>query len=543
MDQNPDTKDLTKASEKRKPLPTMSPLPRNQKALDTPPPSKAPDASEFSNLPLNSCNGASSLIGSLDPCLEKACSENTFGSSPGSSSSQPRVDYTDCQLGSGSCKISDRSRTRKVVTWAPEVVFINHTQMQLQKYLSLDLPKEIDWWEIQTEVDAFAATLRSGKLLKAVQDIPSQEMNRIADGLPVSLMSAVKKVTSDIRGNMAEDYDIRSDNGDDELELVTYRRELLQYLDTRLDNLMFCRYDGCMVEPDTCPRSEMQRQGINDVYELGPAFGPAGHIVNDWDRSDRPLAWPICFSQAYMAMKYDRVGKDGRLWVSSLSTHLAYSVLGMANHWWSSVPLLRDDRLLVRTQSWIYIPNLDATSRKYAQSFMSGAKMEEYAGAITSDQITWSCRHLNAAPHLKPMYDFENPDSTAYIRNCTECAMEYQIDTLKSIPILRFLRPNYMVSNNAFCALITVWRDFGRCLTPYDPRWQAHFIEYERDEFRHNFPADEQIARSEEEEECATDWPVGGIRRAFEGVDEYMDFEYALDENSQVRFLVSGKME
>lgn len=146
---------------------------------------------------------------------------------------------------------------------------------------------------------------------------------------------------------------------------------------------------------------------------------------------------------------------------------------------------------------------------------------------------------ISTPPHLKSIYDFKNPEDAAQVRRCTECAMEYQIDTLKSIPTLRFLKSNYIVPDSAFCALITVWRDFGRFLTPFNPRWQAHFIGYEHDAFQRTWPADKQKARSEDEEECATDWTVGGIKRAFEGVDEYMEFEYALDERSQVKFLVS----
>lgn len=108
--------------------------------------------------------------------------------------------------------------------------------------------------------------------------------------------------------------------------------------------------------------------------------------------------------------------------------------------------------------------------------------------------------------------------------------MEYRFDIVKTIPVNWTLVSSHPIGD-AFCAVVTVYRDFGRCLTPYDPRWAAHFVEYEFSGFTGDFPAENQILRNPAEEECATDWELGGIMKAFEGTDEIVAIELSLHES------------
>jgi hypothetical protein len=76
--------------------------------------------------------------------------------------------------------------------------------------------------------------------------------------------------------------------------------------------------------------------------------------------------------------------------------------------------------------------------------------------------------------------------------------------------------------------VFTVWRDLGRCLSPFDPRWTAHFEEYEGDEYKMGFfrlhDETEPNKGWREDEEPVNDWALGGIRKAFE-----MDEDWELD--------------
>lgn len=83
--------------------------------------------------------------------------------------------------------------------------------------------------------------------------------------------------------------------------------------------------------------------------------------------------------------------------------------------------------------------------------------------------------------------------------------------------------------------VISCWRDFGSCRSVLDERWRAHFREYE------SLVSGEDGGerwRDEENEQPAQDWELGGIKRAFEGIEGYAgegeetegDLKWALEE-------------
>ncbi|PVH73700.1 hypothetical protein DL98DRAFT_519743 [Cadophora sp. DSE1049] len=238
-----------------------------------------------------------------------------------------------------------------------------------------------------------------------------------------------------------------------------------------------------------------------------------------------------------MAMKLHRLGKGCARQIEFLNDMNGQMLENMTNHFVVTEPFISEDRLLVRTQSWIYAHSLDPESKAYVQAFLNGNCIESYK---RNDPMTWACRHLNTDPDGY-IYDFDHPEEAAKLRRCNECAFEYQIDTVKSIP-RNWTSVSPQPITKDFCAVIAIWRDFGRCPTPYDPRWAAHFVEYTEPYFTSRFPARNQQLRNPAEEEPANDWELGGIMRAYERCDELIETERSLH-TSVLRLLLSTEKE
>ncbi|KAL2072388.1 hypothetical protein VTL71DRAFT_11731 [Oculimacula yallundae] len=297
-------------------------------------------------------------------------------------------------------------------------------------------------------------------------------------------------------------------------ESLAHRRALLEYLDSRLDQFIFCRYLGAIQVPAVSPLSIQRDADPTSVDGMTKRHGPTSYIVSHFNCKTRPFLSPIRFSQASMAMKEYRLGQNPKRWIRTLKdfdVHYGKT----ANHCVSLDYWITNDRLLVRTQSWIYAHSDTPQAEKIRRNFLNGEIIPAYDNG---NIMSWMCRHLMSNPD-KHLFDFMNPQESAKLQRCKECAMEYRIDVVKSIPVNYTSVTHHPLIN--FCAVVTVWRDFGRCLSPYDPRWAAHFSEYESGSFTSHFPVEKQAARCASEEECATDWELGGIMRAYEGSDDY----------------------
>ncbi|KAK0101587.1 hypothetical protein ONS95_006751 [Cadophora gregata] len=449
-----------------------------------------------------------------------------------------------------------RFRPRKSITWDSSIEVKDRTQEELTKYGRTGMVEvKEDWWKDPDQLKACECFLSTGKYLDALMALPCGDVKRTVSLLPPKIVRMIMGISSQVgtMGELApEEYrdstdssddepllisDIGADTGDrnddanieiaicdvDVQEMAAHRRLLAEYLDRRLDRHLFCRYSGRLKRPARCPKLELRTQGIEVIYASTKSWGPTAHIVSLATRSDRPLISPIRFSQAYMAMKLYRLGDDCTTQLEFLHDMHGQCLENMANHYVSTKPFISGDRLLLRSQFWIYAHKLEPKSKAYVQNFLNGNWIAPYRPNAT---MTWACRHINTNPQ-KYIYDFKHPEEAAKLRRCAECAFEYQIDTVKSIPV-SWTSVSPRPITEGFCAVITVWRDFGRCLTPYDPRWAAHFAEYTEPTFTSRFPARNQQLHNPAEEEPANDWELGGIMRAYEGCDELIETERSL---------------
>ncbi|KAG4438033.1 hypothetical protein IFR05_006492 [Cadophora sp. M221] len=449
-------------------------------------------------------------------------------------------------------------RSGKRISWDPEIIPIERTQKQISYYMSGG--EEEHWWDDPNLLQACESflTTSDGKLLDALMSLTQMDVLNIVMQVP----EKIKRMILDISRKFAEaeemnrmnewenwagridadeeftnadaenETEVEEDDADDQEEMlrnlaaekIAHRRLLAEYLDSRLDDYMFCRYQGIIQHPCMCPKAELGSRGVATVHQSTKKHGPSSYIVSFQGFRNRPLLSPIRFSQACMAMKLYRQGKDYKHWIKSIKD-IAWNHVKTTSHFVSADIWVTNDRLLVRTQSWIYAHSLDPASKNYVQKFLNGYHLPSYEKNPLS---SWACRHLAISPSKKHIFNFDNPEESTKIRQCEECALEYRIDVVKTIPVNWTPDSPRAIGDDAFCAVVTVYRDFGRCLTPYDPRWAAHFVEYELNGFAEEFPAENQKLRDPAEEECATDWQLGGIMKAFEGMDEIDPSERSL---------------
>jgi hypothetical protein len=171
-------------------------------------------------------------------------------------------------------------------------------------------------------------------------------------------------------------------------------------------------------------------------------------------------------------------------------------------------------RLLHRKQDWFFGTGKDMkeleTAVRQALWLQDPASLKPYPGV---------CRHFKRTDlHLRLLHFFASIPGPCKLYRCDECALEWQIDIV-----------DIKTENSSGLALVfTVWRDLGRCLSPFDPRWTAHFEEYEGDKYKNSFghlhDETEPNKGWREDEEPVNDWAFGGIRKAFE-----MDEDWKLD--------------
>ncbi|KAH7370007.1 hypothetical protein BKA65DRAFT_471249 [Rhexocercosporidium sp. MPI-PUGE-AT-0058] len=466
----------------------------------------------------------------------------------------PTFGYIDCR---------PRPRSRKRISWDPKIVAKWRTQKQIKNYITTFVDIEEHWWDDPDQLKACESflTTSDGRLLDALMGLTPVDVQKMVMQIPVKVKDMVLSISrklaeseeiveGELMAEGIEDTDIETedDEEDDTVEeekmnqnfadeKIARQNVLLEYVESRLEDFIFCRYQGTLRQPSVCPKAALRSQSITIVDQATKDHGPTSYIVSLVPCRNRPLLSPIRFSQVQMAMKLYRQDKQYKHWIKSLKDIAGYFG-NPANHFMSSECWITDDRLLVRTQSWVYAHNLEPESKAYVQAYLNGDHLLIYD---RSPMTSWACRHLNASPD-KHMFDFDNPEESAKVHRCDKCAMEYRIDIAKSIPVSWTLVSPHSIVGDAFCAVVTVYRDFGRCLTPYDPRWMSHFLEYEYSGFTGAFPAENQMVRNPAEEECANDWEVGGIMRAFEDADETDPIELSLHE-SVLKLLLSTEEE
>ena len=501
----------------------------------------------------------SSIMAFLDCRLSnkiKSWTSKLMGSNPSATlqqSSERNMAPTSEPLGYDQAQVQYQNRPghRRSITWDSTIEFIDRPQSQISKYARTStVEMEIDWWKYPVQLKACECFLSTGEYLDAFMALSYEDVRKIVCLLPPEIVNMVLSISAKV-GRMEEltpeeyqdgmeyadsprtvsNADADAESEEDALEIVAHRRLLAEYLDSRLEAYLFCRYSGVLKRPASCPKRELSRQTPETLYEATRGCGPTAHILSLETRSDRSLISPIRFSQVYKAMKLHRLGKGSARDISFLDLMYGYLLDDKINHYIVIDPFILDDRLLLRTQYWTSAHILEAERKAYIQAFLNG-NCPSWGQKLP---MAWACRHLNTS---SSNYDFDHPEEALKLRRCNECAFEYQIDTVKQIPVNWTSVSPAQIANESFCAVVTTWRDFGRCLTPYDPRWAAHFVEYTEPYFTTCFPADNQQLRNPNEEEPANDWELGGIRRAYERCDELIETERSLH-RSVLKLLLS----
>lgn len=325
-----------------------------------------------------------------------------------------------------------RARSGKRISWDPEIIPKERTQKQISSYTSLYIDiEQAQWWENPLLLKACESFLMTsdGKLLDALMGLTPMDVLNIVMQIPVQIKTMIldisrkfaesqemhrmrewERLTASIEGDEEftntdadNETEFEEDNADDQeetnrkfiAEKIAHRRVLLEYLDSRLDDYMFCRYQGILQQPTVYPKAALRSQGIGVVDQATKTYGPTSYTVSFTLCRNRPLLSPIRFSQAYMTMKLYRLGKDYKPWIRSIKDIAGYYSKA-TNHYMASESWITDDRLLVRTQSWIYAHNLEPESKEYVQSFLNG----DHLPAYEKNQLTsWACRHLITGPN------------------------------------------------------------------------------------------------------------------------------------------------
>jgi hypothetical protein len=165
----------------------------------------------------------------------------------------------------------------------------------------------------------------------------------------------------------------------------------------------------------------------------------------------------------------------------------------------------RGSRLLHRKQDWVFGVGKDrralGIAARMALQSNDTSELKDYPGL---------CRHISREDlysHLVLLSDREGSE----LQRCDKCALEYQVDVV-DVDI---------EDTSGLAFVFTAWRDLGRCLSPFDPRWTAHFSDYEETEYKRSFghlhDSTEPNKGWREDEEPVNDWALGGIRETFEG--------------------------
>lgn len=242
------------------------------------------------------------------------------------------------------------------------------------------------------------------------------------------------------------------------------------------------------------------------------------YIIGYRQLKGRPFPLPFRFSQIQFAMKLYRQGMYyNSLLVSPLHGWTIDFFLGLTIIRSSEVYPVKG-RLLNRMQHWFHIsPDIENPLSK-------AELIEECLETdITENRLAVLCRHLNKKSIKYTLWDFENHDNDSKVRKCDFCALEYRFDW-------------YYVGKYGSGIVLTIWRDFGQCLTPFDPRWMAHFDEFKDKKYITKFKKDlgREAAFSstaqpkprwhDDMEPAAPDWAVGTIQKMFEG-NEGLDLQ------------------
>jgi hypothetical protein len=384
-------------------------------------------------------------------------------------------------------------------------------------------------------------------LRDAIELLPPDTLSEIASSLENEIAIPLASASADIRCQKVKStYDAPvsdlTKKISDPDELKSYKQLLKQYLLNYLDEKTNQRY--------LCRASELFHLTSWHRYNLAtPSFSiecPSQQVLNCNPSIHRLFIAPFRFSQIQHAMKLFRHGMSYGKRLKPLPNALPEIGTNFSCVRTSEVYPVADEehgeRLFSRIQNWYHTsPDIENP--------LSEKEMKRLGPLMGRDSsMTHLCSHLMERYSKDKnqgfiLWDYDDLDSNPRVRRCEHCALEYRYDW-------------YEAGQYGSGLVLTTWRDFGKCLTPFDPRWRVHFEEYDDiapvpdhvAKFRKVFarfecPGSDSRSKDEEKlrwlvdmEPAAPSWEVGQIQKMFEGNDEF-DLQWCVQ-----RMMESEKM-
>jgi hypothetical protein len=347
-------------------------------------------------------------------------------------------------------------------------------------------------------------------LKHAIEILPAAAMTEIAFSLNMDIAIRLSGTAFEIRrraNSRAEAICLSH-------ELEPYKQLHKQYLLSFLDNKTHQRYlcRDCKFFHDI---PERRYNGKAPTFEKNCA---TRFVVGaDETKNHHLFDASFRFSQIQYAMKLFRQGMayGDRLRPLIQSTKMFYIPLSHISTSEAYPVAESGGRLFNRIQHWYHTsPDIQQPLSK-AELLHFCTRFRNQGGIINL------CHHLTTRHHYERkhghiIWDFENPDTNPIVRRCRDCALEYRYDW-------------YDAGEYGNGLVLTLWRDLGQCLTPFDPRWAAHFKEYENAVYIAKFgkdlgasrsdsshPATQEYRWHEDMEPAASNWDEGEIQKMFE---------------------------
>ncbi|KAE8442016.1 hypothetical protein EG329_003917 [Mollisiaceae sp. DMI_Dod_QoI] len=414
------------------------------------------------------------------------------------------------------------------------------------------LPNLADVAEIKLK---YVARRLTGKQANILLEVGCRARSAKASARLLSAIRNGKKKDGNSSNNDIEMADLSFNNISVEQQLQqAAHKELLQCLDTHTDAVLLCTH--CRTLHPTSPFHPRYKDN-----RLCPASLRLGHLSTVvWTSPSIPrnnlFIKELNFSDVQKAMKVWQ--KDSWRWGNVKSKmglsqfekflshdveHTSYGSCQVVTEFYVANERGKE-RLMYRTQHIWFVserkrepgredPDPMKQSRRAAETDMRMLVLGHYGPKLVSGL----CHHISS----DEFWEFDDPGKHAGVKRCEKCALEWEVS--HGDVFAEDVNPEGVINAIEFTAedsrvnkmelkekrgeiiVLTCWRDFGACKSVWDPRWTAHFREFQYTAVTDLIPREMNGWTDEENEEPAQDWEFGGIKRAFEGIDTYADNE------------------
>jgi hypothetical protein len=425
------------------------------------------------------------------------------------------LDNLNIQEISGETQITER----KSVRWDPDgdndqTLWIEEKKKKEQQARAKELTEPCFSVDFFSDKEEWRDFVDNSPLAKALKSAPEEMINEIANQLVIEQSSTLRVITKRVQDESEDEVIIFTDSA----ALLRFRKELLLALEPYF-GMQYILCGSC----ETLHRHCHCCSKIDYFPEPYPAKPCATRVslVCKSEKWNHLSLKSIDFAHIQKGMKYESHNQNHRLFkqfkllqtTQYRDADKTYRIMQLNEIF---VAEERGLRLLHRKQDWFFGTGKDMKKLKTAVRDAIWLQGEgPYPGV---------CRHFERKDlQLRLLYFVASIPGPSTLYSCDECALEWQIDVV-----------DIKTENSSGQAFVfTIWRDLGRCLSPFDPRWTAHFEEYDGDEYKNNFYHlhDEKgpIKGWREDEEPVNDWALGGVRKAFERDEDWeLDVEVCL---------------